>query len=69
VATDTRIIRLPSRSNTARPVDMTPLPDKYKELAAVALRVDVELASIIDAWARLPRTIKDSMLTLATIRH
>ena len=65
---DTRIIKLPSRSRD-NALEDTPGPDPYKDLAAAAVRVDVELASVIDAWARLPRSIKDSMLTLANIRH
>ncbi|OAI53649.1 hypothetical protein AYO44_15810 [Planctomycetaceae bacterium SCGC AG-212-F19] len=68
VSKDTRIIKLPSRAIT--PVlDNTPGPDLYKKLAADAVRVDVELASIINAWSHLPRNIKDTMLTLASIRY
>jgi hypothetical protein len=68
VSKDTRIIRLPSRATTPA-LDDTPGPDHYKDLGGAAARVDVELATIINAWSHLPRNIKDTMLTLASIRY
>jgi hypothetical protein len=66
---DTRIIKLPSRSKGSPAMEATPMPDKYKNLTTAALPVDVELASVIAAWAHLPRNLKDNILTLTCIRH